>query len=214
MECKLPECHEPHYSKGFCRTHYVRNRRHGDPEHVGKPGRPRRNCTIAKCESGQVSHGLCDKHRKRLARYGDPLATKRIVGDDEARWWSHVDRRADSECWPWTAYRDDDGYGVFWDGTRGSLVRAPRWGYEHFVAPIPGKGMPDHLCRHPWCCNWQHLEPVTNRENTLRGLRTKLSDDAVVALWLVHQQGRPVAELALSVGVHKTTLYRRFHRLG
>jgi hypothetical protein len=29
--------------------------------------------------------------------------------------------------------------------------------------------MIDHLCRETLCCNPEHLEAVTNRENTLRG---------------------------------------------
>ena len=174
--------------------------------------RERHKCTIPKCDGWQVSNGLCDKHRKRLQRHGDPLATKRIIGDDEARWWSHVERRADDECWPWTAYLDEDGYGRFWADAR--LGYAARWGYEHFVSPIPGKQMPDHLCRYRACCNWAHLEPVTNRENVLRGLRAKMSDETVAVLYALHQQqGTPVDELAASAGVHKTTLYRRFRRL-
>lgn len=27
----------------------------------------------------------------------------------------------------------------------------------------------DHLCRHRWCVNPMHVEPVTNLENILRG---------------------------------------------
>jgi HNH endonuclease len=173
--------------------------------------RERHTCTIPGCGAQAISYGLCDKHRKRKQRYGDPLAVKRIVGDDEARWWSHADRRGPDECWPWTAFIDDDGYGRFWDGSR--VGYAARWGYEHFAGPLPGRQMPDHLCRFRACVNWAHLEPVTNRENCLRGQRTKLSDDAVAALYAVHQQGSPVAELAASIGVHRTTLYRRFHRL-
>jgi hypothetical protein len=170
-------------------------------------------CTIPGCKGPVVSYKLCDKHRKRKQRYGDPLVTKRIIGNDEARWWSHVDRRGAGECWPWTAWIDDDGYGRFWTGQ--SVGYAARWGYEHFVAPIPGRHMPDHLCRHRWCVNWAHLEPVTNRENCLRGERTKLTDNVVVLLMEAHRQaGTSVAELASIAGVHKTTLYRRFRRLG
>ncbi len=30
-QCKLEECDKPHHCKGFCRTHYLRWYRHGDP---------------------------------------------------------------------------------------------------------------------------------------------------------------------------------------
>lgn len=165
-------------------------------------------------------------HYRRMRKSGDPLATKRIIGDIEARWWSHVDRRGDDECWPWTACIDDHGYGRFWDGE--SIGYAARWGYERFVGPMPGKHMPDHTCHDPEvctvphlecphraCCNWNHLEPVTNRENCLRGARTKLSDESVAALYQVWRaQGyEGVTLLAAAVGVHRATLYRRFRRL-
>ena len=175
--------------------------------------RERHTCTISGCDGPCVSGGLCDKHRKRKARYGDPLFTKRIIGDDEARWWSHVDRRGDDECWPWTGEPSSDGYGVFYDGTVGKVVKAARWGYERFNRPVPDGHMPDHLCRNRICVNWHHLEPVTNRVNTLRGARTKLSDETVAVLYVLWRRGAQVDALAVSAGVNKTTLYRRFHRL-
>jgi HNH endonuclease len=41
--------------------------------------------------------------------------------------------------------------------------------YEHFRGPVPQGLLLDHLCRNPGCCNPDHLEPVTSRENTMRG---------------------------------------------
>ena len=44
-----------------------------------------------------------------------------------------------------------------------------RYAYELVIGPIP-KGLTlDHLCRVRGCVNPGHLEPVTQRENTLRG---------------------------------------------
>lgn len=73
----------------------------------------------------------------------------------------------DSGCWEWQAGRHRDGYGNFWNGRRS--VGAHRFAYEHFVAPIAEGMQLDHLCRNPCCVNPAHLEPVTGRENTLRG---------------------------------------------
>jgi hypothetical protein len=225
MDCSVRGCESPGYCKDFCRVHYVRWKRHGDPLHVGKPGRQRQTCIIDGCGNGRAAHGLCDKHRKRLERHGDPLATSRIIGDAEARWWSHVDRRGDDECWPWTGFIDDSGCAVFWDGQ--AITHAPRWGYERFAGSIPDGQMPDHTCHNPEacrlgdqcphrsCCNWRHLEPVTTRENTLRGASTKLSDDSVAILYELWKGGSGASgeQLAAAAGVHKTTLYRRFRRL-
>jgi len=80
-------------------------------------------------------------------------------------------------CWLWTASTNKNGYGQFRfgsqvDGTR-TMVLAHRWAYEHLVGPIPEGLQLDHLCRAPWCVNPEHLEPVTNRENTVRGLEAR-----------------------------------------
>ena len=72
----------------------------------------------------------------------------------------------DDGHWEWTANKDRAGYGLFWhDGER----RAHRWAYEYFVGPIPQDLVIDHLCRNTSCVNPNHLEPVTNKENVLRG---------------------------------------------
>jgi hypothetical protein len=69
-------------------------------------------------------------------------------------------------CWLWTAARDGSGYGhVRWQG---KLVKAHRIVYELLVGPITEETL-DHLCRVWHCVNPDHLEPVSRRENTLRG---------------------------------------------
>lgn len=88
----------------------------------------------------------------------------------EERFWSKVQSTAPDECWLWTASVDRGGYGKFRHSTDSGWVRAHRWAYEHLVGPIPNGLVIDHLCRVRNCVNPDHLEPVTNRENTLRGL--------------------------------------------
>jgi hypothetical protein len=71
------------------------------------------------------------------------------------------------DCWLWTGAVDAKGYGrvLTPDGHR----PAHRLAYELAVGPIPDGLVIDHLCRTPGCINPDHLEPVTRRENTLRG---------------------------------------------
>lgn len=70
-------------------------------------------------------------------------------------------------CWLFSGSWSRDGYGTFWDGKRSG--RAHRWAYENYVGPIPDGLQLDHLCRMRCCVNPDHLEPVTSRENVLRG---------------------------------------------
>lgn len=70
-------------------------------------------------------------------------------------------------CWEWTASKRGD-YGQF--GLReGVIVPAHRYAYEYLVSPIPDGLVIDHLCRNTVCVNPEHLEPVTNVENIMRG---------------------------------------------
>lgn len=49
-------------------------------------------------------------------------------------------------------------------------VLAHIFSYQYHVGLIPEGLVLDHLCRNPACINPKHLEPVTQRINTLRGI--------------------------------------------
>lgn len=70
-------------------------------------------------------------------------------------------------CWLWTRPLITGGYASM--GYRGRGRLAHRVFYEIFVGPIPDGLHLDHLCRVRHCVNPTHLEPVTCRENILRG---------------------------------------------
>lgn len=75
-------------------------------------------------------------------------------------------------CWLWVEYVDKDGYGRF--RVADKKLRAHRVSYELYVDEIPNGLVLDHLCRKTGCVNPNHLEVVTVRENTLRGINKKL----------------------------------------
>lgn len=74
---------------------------------------------------------------------------------------------ASGDCWEWTGARSDGGYGRY--NTSDGTEAAHRVIWEHLVGPIDDGLTLDHLCRNRGCVNPDHLEPVTMRENTLRG---------------------------------------------
>jgi hypothetical protein len=76
-------------------------------------------------------------------------------------------RKDESGCWRWQKGKTANGYGRL--TVDGRPRRAHRAAYEEFVGPIPDGLQLDHLCRVRDCVNPAHLEPVTSRENTLRG---------------------------------------------
>lgn len=72
-------------------------------------------------------------------------------------------------CWNWRATVKPDGYGMIYISGRKSQ-KAHRFFYEKLIGPIPTGLCIDHLCRNRCCVNPTHLEPVTHKENTLRGI--------------------------------------------
>jgi hypothetical protein len=70
-------------------------------------------------------------------------------------------------CWIWLKSVNDAGYAK--KNLGGKYIRVGRWLYEHLNGTI-GTLVVDHLCRVRCCVNPAHLEPVTNKENILRGI--------------------------------------------
>lgn len=91
-------------------------------------------------------------------------------------------------CWEWIASRYRNGYGQL--GRRaGEPQMAHRAVYELLVGPIPEGRVLDHLCKNKACVRPDHLEPVTQRENSRRGDKAltthcsrghELTDDNVI----------------------------------
>lgn len=71
-------------------------------------------------------------------------------------------------CWRWGGKINHCGYARLYVG-EGREVMAHRFSYELHVGVIPDGLDLDHLCRVRDCVNPAHLEPVTRRENLLRG---------------------------------------------
>ncbi len=118
-------------------------------------------CSVDGCENRVRCRELCERHYTNLRRYGDPLGR----GSREDRFWARVDRT--DTCWIWTGKLNPQGYArARWGDTN---QMAHRIAYELLVGPVPEDLTLDHLCRVRHCVRPSHLEPVTQRDNVLRG---------------------------------------------
>lgn len=85
--------------------------------------------------------------------------------------WSSV--CPETGCWIWQRTKSADGYGTLCLWTPRNKpkrsTKAHRLAYEEFVGPIPDGLQIDHLCRNRACICPDHMEPVTQQENVMRG---------------------------------------------
>ena len=80
-----------------------------------------------------------------------------------------VERIPFSGCWIWLrTIRRGNEYGRV--SISGRTLSAHRWVYEVIRGRIPNGLELDHICKVRCCVNPDHLEPVTHKENTLRGI--------------------------------------------
>jgi hypothetical protein len=125
-------------------------------------------CAVNGCEKLVKARGWCEMHYVRWRTHGDVLATSVNQHASLAERFERYVQRGPG-CWIWTGAQDGHGYGsIYADPARGR-IKAHRAAYELFVGSIPPGLTLDHLCRNRTCVNPAHLEPVTNRENILRG---------------------------------------------
>jgi len=114
---------------------------------------------------------LFDGEEKAGRREGALLRRLKSVLAEETgskqRLVSPVLKVDDEGCWLWNQKLTAEGYGLSRLG--GKTVWVHRFVYEKLVGPIPKGRVLDHLCKKKDCCNPRHLEPVTARENVIRG---------------------------------------------
>lgn len=99
---------------------------------------------------------------------GAPFEAKE---SDFARFMSHV-HVSEVGCWETDLAKAGGGYAPFSirDGGGFRQVGAHRWSYVYHRGHVPEDLVLDHLCRNRGCVNPDHLEPVTRRTNTTRGI--------------------------------------------
>lgn len=100
-----------------------------------------------------------------------------------------LDRLDIGDCWLFTGGLSSHGYATIRLDRHDVLVH--RAVYEMLVGKVPEGLVLDHLCRVRHCANPDHLEPVTCRENLMRGA----TDAARKASWTHCLSGHPFDEV-------------------
>jgi hypothetical protein len=162
--CTIEGCTKTYEARGLCSMHYQRARKHGSTDLPSRKKTPRL-CTVAGCTQPHIAKGLCGRHYQRVTA-GKTIEPVRLSID--ARFWSKV-LKTENGCWLWQASKTPAGYGQF-VVDRGIPKGAHRIAWELTRGPILDGLTLDHLCRNRACVNPDHLEPVTIRENILRGV--------------------------------------------
>jgi hypothetical protein len=68
--CSAVGCANKHWSAGYCRKHFVRWKRHGDPSYVEIVFDHPEHCTFPECSRPYASRGYCSAHYARLYNSG------------------------------------------------------------------------------------------------------------------------------------------------
>lgn len=169
--CDKPDCDKPVRARGLCNTHYQYDRRHNTlpplpPKAIGSA------CSVPECEqtvTRESGRGLCGMHYQRLRHTGTTELLPRSPLVAQRRVLKRVKIGNPTDCWPWTGPLSSLGYGT----TMYEGVTRPAHRVVWMILRDPSLSSDldiDHVCRNRACCNPDHLEPVTHRLNTLRGV--------------------------------------------
>ena len=98
--------------------------------------------------------------------------------DWRERFWKHVDKLSDDECWNWVGHKNEKGYGMIsYDGKTSSKAHRVMWEREY--GKIPDGLHVLHICDNPSCVNPNHLRLGTHQDNmidmTVKGRAHRIS---------------------------------------
>ena len=159
------------------------------------------------------------------------MVYKRIELSENAieRFWKHVNKKSDGECWEWEAGKDRQGYGRI--GAKYKTYFAHRISWFIHSGEIPKGISVCHTCDNRACVNPSHLFLGTQKDNmtdmTDKGRRCppphvvgekqgnhKLTEKQVIEIREKHMPYKySMYKLAEEYGVARGTIYRVIHYL-
>lgn len=96
----------------------------------------------------------------------------------------------DLPCKPYLGYiHEKSGYGLAYNPKTGRTTTAHKVAWEKVNGVVPEELQLDHLCRNRACTEVAHLEPVTRKVNSNRGMKTRFQEDDVLVMRHLREQG-------------------------
>lgn len=215
--CAVDGCGKPASCRGWCRAHYTRWQRNGDPNIKKTGGTIRGVCSIAECGEPHKSRGFCSTHYARWGKHGTAAAAWTTYGEPAAWLEAHISHSG-QECLIWPFARSDDGRGVIRIDSASTKANRVMCEAVHGPPPTP-KHEATHSCGlgHLGCINPTHLRWGTHTENMAdklvhgthnRGERhpgARLTEADVRRIRALKGVARR-AEIAQAFGIHPTTV--------
>lgn len=90
--CSISSCKNQYYARMFCKMHYARFRRHGDPNIKFQS----RSCSILGCNKKYFGKGYCPMHYQRVRFHGDPHYADKLRNKNRICSIKNCDRKHDT----------------------------------------------------------------------------------------------------------------------
>lgn len=125
------------------------------------------------------------------------------------RFWSHVARGAERECWLWTAKTCGSGYGQIRSEVGRKTLSAQRVSYELNIGPIPdGMSVCHHCDNRPCAENMADMAAKGRARATPRfGEQSSTAKLTAADIAIIREPSARPTELAARFGVSKSQIF-------